>query len=110
MGNLPAIETPVSSGATDQPNAPQSDSNVGINEASARAAGYPVQHDWSKVQLVGAPTPVAPSPAQDFSQVKLTGTPTPVSTQPPVKQAADIGQPKGMLDHLQNLVGRGVEA
>jgi hypothetical protein len=42
----PQIETPVSSGATDVPNAPQSGdyaSNTARNVASAQAAGYPVQ-------------------------------------------------------------------
>ncbi len=37
------IETPVQSGATDNPNAPQS-TDVTHNEASATAAGYPPQH------------------------------------------------------------------
>jgi hypothetical protein len=38
------IETPLSSGATDNPDAPQSGGTQANNEASATAAGYPVQH------------------------------------------------------------------
>jgi hypothetical protein len=42
MTELNTIETPLSSGTTDNPNASQS--NTGRNEASAVAAGYPTQH------------------------------------------------------------------
>jgi hypothetical protein len=38
------IETPLSSGATDNPDAAQSGDTQANNEASATAAGYPVQH------------------------------------------------------------------
>jgi len=46
MANDPQIETPVSSGATDVPNAPQlgdAASNTARNVASAQGSGYPVQ-------------------------------------------------------------------
>jgi hypothetical protein len=73
----PTIETPLSSGATDNPGAPQS-GGQGANEVSAVAAGYPVQH-------------VAPSlPAFDPKTFKPLGqmsasttqTPTPASNLP----------------------------
>src|ERR1035437_3485037 len=43
MKNLPGIEAPLSSGATDHPMTPQQEEQA-KNEASAKAAGYPVQH------------------------------------------------------------------
>lgn len=50
MKSLPSIETPLQSGATDNPNAPQSETDK--NEASAKAAGYPVQHADDKMAVV----------------------------------------------------------
>jgi hypothetical protein len=64
----PTIETPLSSGATDNPDAPQSGGQA-ANESSAVAAGYPVQH-------------AAPSlPAFDPTTFKPLGqTSTPAAT------------------------------
>jgi hypothetical protein len=44
MPDTDTIETPLSSGATDNPDAAQSGSTQANNEATATAAGYPVQH------------------------------------------------------------------
>ncbi len=50
MKSLPSIETPVQSGATDNPNVPQGD--TAKNEASAAVAGYPAQHVDDKMAVV----------------------------------------------------------
>jgi hypothetical protein len=97
----PMIETPLSSGTTDVPNAPQS-GGQGVNEASAVAAGYPVQHaapslpafDPKTFRPLGqtststsAATPTAQTqglPPVDMSSFKPLGSST--STTPPEKK------------------------
>ena len=66
-----SIEQPLGNGTTDVPQSPQA--NEGVNEASATAAGYPVQHDYSGVKLdMGKSTPVQSTPVQSgVSNVKL---------------------------------------
>jgi len=65
------IETPLASGATDRPNMPQ-ESEQQLNEASATAAEYPVQHDFSNLKPVGPVTPL------ELSHLKRVGGITPL--------------------------------
>ena len=84
------IETPVSSGATDQPDVPQESqsqlNDLARNKASVQAAGYAVQHP-PKVTGLPAGMVVGPN-LQTQSQIK--GLPAgavvgPTLTPPPVR-------------------------
>jgi hypothetical protein len=68
----PTIETPMLSGATDNPNAPQSGGQA-INEASAVAAGYPVQHAGATGNAVQNAAQSASLPAFDPKTFKPLG-------------------------------------
>ena len=117
----PMIETPLSSGATDVPNAPQSPSQ-GVNEASAVAAGYPVQHaskslpafDASTFKPLGQMSTSVATPATqkrglppvDMGTFKPLGGVTP-NTQKETPEQLDQSE---MARHRQNLtdVGTGI--
>ena len=103
----PDIETPLSSGATDHPDVPQ-ESEEQINEASATAAGYPVQHDFSNLKPVGAVTPlpdltnlkpVGAVKPLDTGHLKSVGAVTP-TTAPP--QTGEAGRPGTMEEAMRS--------
>ena len=101
MPNDPQIETPVSSGATDFPNAPQSsDADLARNIASAQAAGYKVQQappDYAALAQkygvgISAVTAVQNSPATPAAS-KTTTAPGAQSQPAQPAQPAQPGTP-----------------
>ena len=91
MAGTPLIETPLGNGTTDVPNAP-AQSEEQINEATATAAGYPIQHDYSGLKPVGAVTPLQ---QEDLSNHKPVGPVTPLpkdSTQPDLASLKPVGE------------------